>query len=52
MWEDTPRWVKITGLVVLVLVVLLVVSSLLGVEHGPGRHLGAVQVPAGAHVQR
>jgi hypothetical protein len=43
-----PRWVKVTGVVVAVLVVLFVVLRLLGLgggEHGPGRHsLGGVPV--------
>ena len=35
-----PRWVKVSGVIVLVLVVLFVVLKLtgLGGEHGPGRH--------------
>ena len=33
-----PRWVKVLGLVALVLVVLLVVVLLAGGGHGPGRH--------------
>ena len=41
-----PRWVKITGLVVLLLVVAFVVSSLAGVNHGPGQH-GSGGAPAG-----
>lgn len=36
-----PRWVKVTGLVILVLVAILVVSKVAGVEHGPGRHSGS-----------
>ena len=35
-----PRWVKIAGLVVVVLVVILVVGKIAGVEHGPGMHGG------------
>ena len=40
-----PRWVKVAGIVVFVLIVVLVVSKLAGVEHGPGRHakIGAIQ---------
>jgi hypothetical protein len=34
----TPTWVKVFGLVALVLIVLLVVSLLLGVRHGPSLH--------------
>lgn len=37
-----PRWVKISGLVVLVVaVVVVVVMLVLGGEHGPGQHTGA-----------
>lgn len=36
-----PRWVKVSGIVILVLVAVLVVSKLAGIEHGPGRHPGS-----------
>ncbi|MFD1116550.1 hypothetical protein ACFQ3A_19480 [Sphaerisporangium aureirubrum] len=36
-----PRWVKVTGIVVAVLVVLVVALLLTG-EHGPGRHSGGM----------
>ncbi len=38
-----PRWVKVSGIIVGVLVVLFVILKLtgLGGEHGPSRHLGA-----------
>jgi hypothetical protein len=39
-----PRWVKVSGIVVVVLAVLVVVMLLLG--HGPGRH-GAPGAAAG-----
>lgn len=39
--SGAPRWVKVTGIVVVVLVVLLLVLKLAGVEHGPGRHTGS-----------
>jgi hypothetical protein len=42
----TPRWVKVFGVVALVLVVLAVVLLLVG-GHGPGRHTGGVAPPAG-----
>ncbi|MEO6456858.1 MAG: hypothetical protein ABIO92_01080 [Chloroflexia bacterium] len=36
----TPRWVKVFGIVALILVLLLVVIMLIGGgEHGPGRHM-------------
>jgi hypothetical protein len=35
----TPRWVKVSGLVAIVVIVLFVVVTLVGGgEHGPGRH--------------
>ena len=37
----TPRWVKVFGLIALVVLVLFVVVLLIGGgEHGPGRHSG------------
>jgi hypothetical protein len=42
----TPRWVKVSGVVALVLVLLvLVVMLLVGGNHGPGRH-GSEAAPA------
>ena len=35
----TPRWVKVFGIVVAVVVILFVISMLAGGDHGPGRHL-------------
>lgn len=39
----TPRWVKVSGIVVGVLILLVVIVMLtgLGGGHGPGRHMGA-----------
>jgi hypothetical protein len=34
----TPRWIKISGIVALIVIVLLAVALLRG-EHGPGRHM-------------
>ena len=34
----TPRWVKVFGIIALVLVLLFVISLLVGVRHGPGLH--------------
>ena len=43
-YPGTPRWVKLSGIVVLILVLLVVGAMVaLGGQHGPGRHL-----PAGA----
>jgi len=33
-----PRWVKVLGLIALVLVVGFIVLMLVGSGHGPGRH--------------
>ncbi len=35
-YPGTPRWVKATGIVVILLVVLVAIMLLTG--HGPGRH--------------
>ncbi len=38
---STPRWVKVFGIIALVLVLLVGIMLLTGVggEHGPGRHM-------------
>ena len=36
--SSTPRWVKMFGIIALVLVLLFVISLLAGVRHGPGMH--------------
>jgi hypothetical protein len=42
-----PRWVKWSAIVVGALILLMVVvMSLSGTQHGPGRHLGSDTVPA------
>lgn len=42
----TPRWVKVTGVVVALLVALLVVGLLVsGGQHGPGRHAQLAAAP-------
>ncbi len=44
----TPRWVKVSGIVVLVLILLLAVSLVaIGGDHGPGRHASSEGGPAG-----
>ena len=43
-YPGTPRWVKVSGIVVLVLVVLVVIVMVVsGGNHGPSRHM-----PSGA----
>ena len=39
-----PRWVKVSGLIAVVLLVLLIVILLITGDHGPGRH-GAEALP-------
>lgn len=34
----TPRWVKVFGIIAIVLVLLFVVIMFMGGGHGPGRH--------------
>jgi len=36
--RGTPRWVKVFGIIALVLVLVFVISLLAGVRHGPGLH--------------
>ena len=38
--EGTPRWVKVFGIVAVVVVLLFVVLLFAGGPHNPGRHLG------------
>ncbi len=44
----TPRWVKVLGLVGLLLIVLIVIAILTGAggDHGPGRHAESGDVAA------
>lgn len=43
--EGTPRWVKVSGIIVAVLVVLVGIMLLAG--HGPGRHFSHASNLAG-----
>lgn len=36
----TPRWVKVSGVIALLVLLLFVVLALAGGAHGPGRHTG------------
>lgn len=36
----TPRWVKVFGIIAIVVVLLFVAMMVIGGEHGPGRHSG------------
>ena len=42
---STPRWVKVFGVIAIIVVLLFVILLLTG--HGPGRHLPSGDVPAG-----
>jgi hypothetical protein len=33
-----PRWVKVSGIIALALIVLVLIALLVGGNHGPGRH--------------
>ena len=36
----TPRWVKVSGIIAILLILLVVITMLIsGGEHGPGRHM-------------
>lgn len=41
---NTPRWVKLFGIIALILVLLVGVMLLSGGEHGPGRHMPSASV--------
>jgi len=34
----TPRWVRVLGIIIVVLLLLIGIMLLIGGEHGPGRH--------------
>ncbi|MFC0274843.1 hypothetical protein ACFFIX_26395 [Metabacillus herbersteinensis] len=42
---STPRWVKVSGIIVISLVLLFVIMKLTGIggNHGPGRHTSGVE---------
>ena len=40
-YPGTPRWVKVSGIIALVLVLLVVVVMLISGGHGPARHIPA-----------
>lgn len=48
-YPGTPRWVKISGIVIGILALLLVVVIVTGIggPHGPGRHTFSGDGPAG-----
>jgi hypothetical protein len=43
VFPGTPRWVKVLGIVALALILLVVVIMATGIggEHGPRRHMGS-----------
>lgn len=42
---STPRWVKVSGIIAIVLILLFVIMKLtsIGGNHGPGRHIPGVE---------
>jgi hypothetical protein len=42
-----PRWVKVFGLVVVIMLLVLLVAMLAGGSHGPGRHQSGGTGPHG-----
>jgi hypothetical protein len=44
--SGTPRWVKVSGLVALAVILLLVIALLSGGGHGPGRHMEGSDIPS------
>jgi len=34
-----PRWVKVSGIIVITLILLMVIAMFFGGNHGPGRHM-------------
>jgi hypothetical protein len=48
----TPRWVKVFGVIALVLVVLVVLMLVVGGgNHGPGRHTGGSQIARSGDIE-
>ena len=47
-YPGTPRWVKVFGIILIVVVLLVVAMMFIGGEHGPGRH--ALSGDAGGQV--
>ncbi len=43
----TPRWVKLFGIIALILVLLIGIMLLTGGDHGPSRHLPSGDAAAG-----
>jgi hypothetical protein len=41
---STPRWVKVSGIVAIILVLLAVIMMFIGGgKHGPGRHIPSIE---------
>jgi hypothetical protein len=47
-YPGIPRWVKVFGIIVIVVVLLVVAITFICGEHGPGRHTSSGD--AGGHV--
>lgn len=55
-YPGIPRWVKVSGIIVIVLILLVVIMLFTGVggDHGPSRHIPAgdvVETPSGDAVE-
>jgi hypothetical protein len=42
---SAPRWVKVSGIIVIILVLLLAILKITGIggNHGPGRHISPTE---------
>ncbi|MEK3992820.1 hypothetical protein [Robertmurraya sp. FSL R5-0851] len=49
---STPRWVKISGIIIVALIVLFIILKLTGIggNHGPGRHFSTAQAVRGDQI--
>lgn len=46
----TPRWVKVFGIIAVVVILLFVIMMFIGGgKHGPGRHMPGGDTPPGQH---
>ena len=45
--RQAPRWVKVSGIITLALIVLLLILLFAGGNHGPGRHQSSRGTAAG-----
>lgn len=36
---STPRWVKVSGIIAIAIILLIIIKIFIGGDHGPGRHI-------------